>query len=87
MASWIGATPAQRFKQYVQPAAKKAIASNYKEKQRIQIAERVRSLRAQHAAAETDAQRRKFNRRIRAQLDEWLRVCAAWDRDMETAAA
>lgn len=87
MASWIGATPAQRFKQYEQPAAKKAIASNYKEKQRVEIAERIRALREQHAAAETDAQRRKFNRRIRVQIDEWRRVCAAWDRDAATAAA
>lgn len=87
MASWIGATPAQRLNQYQIPAARKALASNYKEKQRVEIAARIRDLRADFASAETDLRRRKINRRIRAQLDEWRRVCDAWDRDVATAAA
>ena len=83
MANWIGATEAQRFHQYIKPAAERGIASNYKEVLRKEIAANVRELRAAHKAAKTDLQRKKANRRIRAQLDEWKRVCAAWDRDME----
>ena len=84
MASWIGATPAQRFHQYTVPAAKKAVASNYKEVERVRIAALVRRFRADHAAAETPLARNRANRRIRAQIDEWRRVCDAWEADLDT---
>jgi len=84
MASWIEGTSAQRFYGYTLPAAKKAIASNYKEIERKRIAAIVADLRAKHAVAENTRDRVKFNRRIRAQLTEWFRVCEAWRQDHMT---
>lgn len=86
MTRYIDASPKQRFYQYTLPEAKKKIASNYKEIERQRIAAMVRKFRADHSTAETDLQRKKANRRIRACLDEWKTVCRSWDHDNEILA-
>tara|TARA_R110000782_G_C14548506_1_gene384681 strand:- start:273 stop:539 length:267 start_codon:yes stop_codon:yes gene_type:complete len=86
MTRYIDASPAQRFYQYTLPAAKKAIATGYKEIERQRIAALVADQREQHAAAETDRDRKKANRRIRACLDEWKNVCRSWEADNEIVA-
>lgn len=87
MAAWIGATSAQRFYQYTLPAAKSALASGGYEAERLRIAALVRKFRADHAKAESPRDRKKANRRIRAQLDEWARICVARENNLKTVAA
>ena len=87
MTRYIDASPAQRFYQYTLPAAKKAIATGYKEIERQRIAALVSGYREQHVTAATDRDRKKANRRIRACLDEWHTVCRNWENDQKTVSA
>lgn len=86
MASWIGASPSQRFWQYILPAARDALARGDAELCRADLLRKAAQVEADFAADTSSVRDRKRARRLEALRREWRSVAAQEARDRATVA-
>lgn len=87
MASWIGASDSQRFWQYVVPAARKAVASNWFAEEKARLVEAAAKMQAALDAAEPGSfTARQANRRLETLRRDYRNAVAVHKRDLATLA-
>lgn len=84
MASWIGGTEAQRFYQYIRPAARAALKRGDHEIVKKDILDRVAKLKVPGAEA-SDIEVKRYNRRLESLREEFRANERQLRRDLDVA--